>query len=58
MSCEIRNYSSKRVTPRVTLKQIQTYVAKRQQILEEIKYPRVVGIPVNCGLTDVQILEV
>lgn len=58
INCSITNKTTIRVTPRATLKQTQTFMAKGKQKVREIKYLRVEGSPVEPGLTSVETIMV
>jgi len=46
------------VTPRATLKQTQTFMAKDKEKIKETKYLRIEGNAVEPGLTNVETLQV
>ena len=58
VNCNVTNKTSVRVTPRATLKQTQTFLAKGKQKIKETKYLRVEGSPVDPGLTNVEMIQV
>ena len=58
VNSNITNKTSLRVTPRATLRQTQTFIAKGKQKSKQTKYLRVEGTPVDPGLTSVEVIQV